>query len=56
MLGDDAFRLSQELDLGDWIGVEGRLFRTKTDELTVEVRTLTFYRKGFGPFLKSGTA
>ena len=31
VLGDDAFRLSQELDLGDWIGVEGRLFRTKTD-------------------------
>jgi DNA topoisomerase-1 len=36
VLGDDAYRLSQELDLGDWIGVDGRLFRTKTDELTVE--------------------
>ena len=49
VLGDDAFRLSQELDLGDWIGVEGRLFRTKTDELTVEVRTLTFLSKGLRP-------
>ena len=49
VLGDGAFRLSQELDLGDWIGVEGRLFRTKTDELTVEVRTLTFLSKGLRP-------
>ncbi len=49
VLGDDAFRLSQELDLGDWIGVEGRLFRTKTDELTVEVRMLTFLSKGLRP-------
>ena len=49
VLGDDAFRLSQELDLGDWIGVEGRLFRTKTDELTIEVRTLTFLSKGLRP-------
>ncbi len=49
VLGDDAYRLSRELDLGDWIGVEGRLFRTKTDELTVEVRTLTFLSKGLRP-------
>ncbi len=49
VLGDDAFRLSKELDLGDWIGVDGRLFRTKTDELTVEVRTLTFLSKGLRP-------
>ena len=31
VLGDQAFELCQSLDLGDWIGVEGRLFRTKTD-------------------------
>ena len=29
--------------------MEGRLFRTKTDELTVEVQTLTFLTKGLRP-------
>ena len=49
VLGDEAYELCQTLDLGDWIGVEGRLFRTKTDELTVEVKTLTFLTKGLRP-------
>jgi len=49
VLGPDSFRLSQELDLGDWIGVEGHVFRTKTDELTIEVETLTFLSKGLRP-------
>ena len=49
LLGDEAYELCQSLDLGDWIGVEGRLFRTKTDELTVEVQTLTFLTKGLRP-------
>jgi lysyl-tRNA synthetase class 2 len=38
----DSYRIVEELDLGDWIGVSGTLFRTKTDEFTVEVRALTF--------------
>ncbi len=49
VLGDDAFRLSRELDLGDWIGVDGHLFRTNTDELTLEVQTLTLLAKGLRP-------
>jgi lysyl-tRNA synthetase class 2 len=49
LLGDQDYELCQSLDLGDWIGVEGRLFRTKTDELTVEVQTLTFLTKGLRP-------
>ncbi len=49
VLGDQSYELSQSLDLGDWIGVEGRLFRTKTDELTIEVQTLTFLTKGLRP-------
>ena len=49
VLGDQAYELCQSLDLGDWIGVEGHLFRTKTDELTIEVRTLTFLTKGLRP-------
>jgi len=38
----DVFRL---LDLGDWIGVDGPLFRTKTNELTVNVQRLEFLAK-----------
>ena len=49
LLGDQSYELCQTLDLGDWIGVEGRLFRTKTDELTVEVQSLTFLTKGLRP-------
>ena len=49
VLGEESYRLCQELDLGDWIGVEGRLFRTKTDELTIEVHALTFLSKGLRP-------
>ncbi|RMH33480.1 MAG: lysine--tRNA ligase [Nitrospirae bacterium] len=49
LLGDQAYRICHELDLGDWIGVEGRLFRTKTNELTVEATSLTFLAKGLRP-------
>ena len=49
ILGDELYRVCQELDLGDWIGVDGRLFRTKTDELTVEVQSLLFLAKGLRP-------
>ncbi len=49
LLGETAYRVAQELDLGDWIGVSGVLFRTKTDEFTVEVRQLTFLSKALRP-------
>lgn len=48
-LGEEGFHLCQELDLGDCIGVDGPLFRTKTNELTVEVHTITFLSKGLRP-------
>ena len=45
-LGETAFQLSKDtLDLGDFIGVEGTLFRTKTGELTIRVTTLYFLSK-----------
>jgi lysyl-tRNA synthetase, class II len=48
LLGE-SYRVVEELDLGDWIGVSGTLFRTKTDEFTVEVRSLTFLSKALRP-------
>ena len=49
LVGQDPYAISKEFDLGDWIGVSGRLFRTKTDELTVEVHSFTFLSKGLRP-------
>ncbi len=49
ILGDEQQKIAQELDIGDWIGVSGILFRTKTDEFTVEVRKLTFLSKALRP-------
>src|SRR6187455_372917 len=39
------FEIYKRLDLGDQIGVEGKLFRTKTNELTVWVSRLHFLSK-----------
>ncbi|MBI4462160.1 MAG: lysine--tRNA ligase [Acidobacteria bacterium] len=48
-LGDDGFALFQLFDLGDLIGVEGYLFRTKTGELTVHVERATLLAKALLP-------
>ncbi len=45
----DKFQLVKYIDIGDIIGVEGRLFRTKTNELTVEVKDFTFLSKSLRP-------
>jgi len=44
-VGETAFALYKLLDLGDHIGVRGYLFRTRTGELTVHVKQLTFLAK-----------
>jgi lysyl-tRNA synthetase class 2 len=44
-VGDQAFELYKLLDLGDHIGVSGYLFRTRTNELTVHVESITFLAK-----------
>jgi len=48
-VGDTAFELYRALDLGDWLGAEGELFRTRTGELSVKARALTFLAKCFRP-------
>jgi len=49
VLGDQGYALFELLDIGDWIGVSGPLFRTKTNELTVEVKQLTLLSKALRP-------
>ena len=39
------FKTYKLLDFGDWVGVEGRLFRTKTNEFTIWASRLHFLAK-----------
>ena len=43
------FQVFKLLDFGDWVGVEGRLFRTKTNELTIWASRLHFLAKCLVP-------
>ena len=49
VVGDRAFQLFRLLDLGDLIGVEGRMFRTRTGELSVWVTALHLLAKALLP-------
>ena len=48
-LSERDFAIATRLDIGDHIGVEGRLFRTRTDELSVWAGSLEFLAKCFLP-------
>ena len=48
-LSERDFRVAALLDIGDQIGVEGRLFRTRTDELTVWAARVEFLAKCHRP-------
>jgi lysyl-tRNA synthetase class 2 len=49
LLGDEAHGVFKSCDMGDIVGVTGRLFRTRTDELTVEADGLRLLSKGLRP-------
>jgi len=42
---DLDFKIYKLLDFGDWVGVEGRLFRTRTNEFTIWASRLHFLAK-----------
>ena len=48
-VGENGFALYKLLDLGDHSGVSGYLFRTKTNELSIHVETITFLAKNLLP-------
>jgi len=48
-VGEEQFQLYKKVDLGDFIGVSGHLFKTRTDELTVYVSKLVFLSKTYRP-------
>jgi lysyl-tRNA synthetase, class II len=43
------FKIYKLLDFGDWVGVEGRLFRTRTNEFTIWASRLHFLAKCLAP-------
>ena len=49
VLGEEAFETLDFVDLGDWIGVEGVLFRTRMGEVTVRVTEWTLLSKSLRP-------
>jgi lysyl-tRNA synthetase class 2 len=48
-VGEEQFATFKQMDLGDFIGVVGGPFRTKTNELTVEVRQVKPLAKSLRP-------
>lgn len=48
-IGEPGWTLFHALDLGDWIGVEGPIFRTRTGQLSVRAERLTFLAKCLKP-------
>jgi lysyl-tRNA synthetase, class II len=48
-LGPEIYELLTLLDLGDVIGVEGPLFKTKTGEISIRVQRLTLLTKALRP-------
>lgn len=49
MIPEQEMEIFKLLDIGDIIGVAGKLFRTRSDELTILVSRLTFLSKCFHP-------
>ncbi len=49
VLGERDFALLGELDLGDFVQASGRLFRTRTGEVTLEARHLVVLTKSLQP-------
>jgi len=48
-LGDDAYEAFKHLDLGDIVGAEGTLFKTRTGELSVRLSSLRLLTKSLHP-------
>ena len=49
VLGDEQFNVFQHLDLGDFVGVKGTLFTTKTGEISVRSSSFVILAKALRP-------
>ena len=48
-LGDDGYKAFKKMDIGDIVGIKGFVFRTKTGEVSVHVRSLILLSKSLQP-------
>ena len=48
-LGEDLFKEMKDLDVGDWIGAEGAMMRTRRGQLSVAVEGFTLLSKSIRP-------
>jgi len=48
-LGDEKYQHLHDFDIGDFVGVSGKIFRTKSGEVTVEVSEFTMLAKSLLP-------
>jgi lysyl-tRNA synthetase class 2 len=48
-LGDEGFEIFKHLDLADFIGVKGTLFKTRAGEISVKVESFTILAKALRP-------
>jgi len=49
VLGKDKYEIYEKLDMGDIIGVKGKVFRTKTGEITIKVEDFDLLCKSLHP-------
>ncbi len=49
IIGESSFSLFKKIDIGDFLSLEGTMFRTKTGELTVLIRKFEFLAKALRP-------
>ncbi|NQT29962.1 MAG: lysine--tRNA ligase [Candidatus Saganbacteria bacterium] len=49
VVGEDKYDIYRKLDMGDIIGVSGRVFRTKTGEITIRVKDFVILCKSLHP-------
>ena len=49
IIGDQAFQLFKTFDIGDFVGLEGKVFRTKTGELTLQIQNFQLLVKSLRP-------
>ena len=46
---NEDYEILDDLDIGDWIGAEGTLFRTRTGQITLQVATFSILCKSLRP-------
>lgn len=49
MLGEEAYAMVKKYDIGDIVGAEGEVFKTKTGEVSVKVKDIMLLSKSLLP-------